>query len=279
MHSAKPAPDSFEASQEMHPELVAKLIELLLAEMPRFTPDWRETATDYASQRRFLRGLMNVRPPAPLSAQFLEAQNQLLRGEAEQRGVVEASTLPGSPPDSRLNLWQGDITQLEADAIVNAANSQMLGCFGWNHACIDNAIHSAAGLELRQECYEIMTQRGRPEPTGTATLTGGYCLPAKHVIHTVGPIIEDQPSQLQIRQLQSCYQQCLELAASHDLHSVGLCAISTGVFRFPKEQAAQIAVQTTREFLAKASQSSVERIVFVVFNDRDYQIYQRLLHR
>ena len=153
------------------------------------------------------------------------------------------------PSDPRIILWQGDITRLDADAIVNAANSQLLGCFRPGHNCIDNVIHSAAGLQLREECAEIMRRQGHEEPTGQAKITGGYNLPAKYVLHTVGPIIMERVTEEDCELLASCYRSCLKLAEENSLKSVAFCCISTGVFRFPKEEAARIAVSTVRESL------------------------------
>ena len=191
------------------------------------------------------------------------------------RGVVHVSELPSIPSDERIVLWQGDITRLDADAIVNAANSQLLGCFRPGHNCIDNVIHSAAGLQLREECAEIMRQQGHEEPTGQAKITGGYNLPAKHVLHTVGPIISGPLTEEDRALLASCYRSCLRLAEEKGLKTVAFCCISTGVFRFPKDEAARIAVETVRDYLKTGS---LERIVFCVHGDENLRIYQQLLY-
>ena len=230
---------------------------------------------DEESRRYLLRCLMNVREPRALPLRFLEEQDSLLGAERETRGIVHVSELPSIPSDERIVLWQGDITRLDADAIVNAANSQLLGCFRPGHNCIDNVIHSAAGLQLREECAEIMRRQGHEESTGQAKITGGYNLPAKHVLHTVGPIISGPLTEEDRALLASCYRSCLRLAEEKGLKSVAFCCISTGVFRFPKEEAARIAVKTVREYLKTGS---MERIVFCVHGDENLRIYQKLLY-
>ena len=174
-----------------------------------------------------------------------------------------------------IRLWQGDITRLAADAIVNAANSQMLGCFVPCHGCIDNAIHTAAGLQLRLECARIMGQQGREEPTGRAKITKAYNLPCRYGLHTVGPIIYGSVTAEDRQLLASCYRSCLELAKRYDLENVAFCCISTGEFRFPNELAAEIAVSTAEEFL-REEEGRME-VIFNVFKDKDYEIYRRLL--
>ena len=187
------------------------LNEMLLTEMPEYREMAGSFAPDSLSQRRLLRSLMNVRPPRPLSPDFLELQDALLSAEWEEKGVVDADTLP-TGADPRLALWQGDITRLKADAIVNAANSALLGCFAPCHGCIDNAIHSAAGLQLREACHQLMAAQGHPEPNGRAKLTPGYNLPARYVLHTVGPVIQGPVTGRDRKELAGCYRSCLELA-------------------------------------------------------------------
>ena len=225
-----------------------------------------------SDKQRMMRALMNIRQPIPASEKFLEAQNRELQLQAEDKGVVK---LDGEG----LLLWQGDITRLKVDAIVNAANSQMLGCWVPLHNCIDNCIHSAAGIQLRQECYEQMKAQGHDEQTGKAKITLGYNLPAKHVIHTVGPIIPQGllPTKEQEEQLASCYQSCLDIAEANQLRSIAFCCISTGVFNFPNKRAAEIAHATVKEWLATHQSSSINQVVFNVFLDKDYDIYRRLL--
>ena len=256
-------------------EQVAFLIGTLLAEMPEYRQQAAAFPADDAAQRRLLRALMNVRPPMPLAPDFLAVQDALLSAEREEKGVVDGDALPPTAGDPRLVLWQGDITRLRADAIVNAANSALLGCFAPCHGCIDNAIHSAAGLQLRDECFRLMEAQGRPEPNGRAKLTGGYNLPARHVLHTVGPIVRGRVTQRDREELASCYRACLELAAERGLYSVAFCCISTGEFHFPNREAAQIAVDTVRECLRQ--KTSIRRVIFNVFKDLDAEIYRGLL--
>ena len=216
-------------------------------------------------RKTMMRALMNVWIPKPIDTIFLSAQDAELQMQREEKGVV---TLPGEG----LQLWQGDITRLEVDAIVNAANAQALGCWSPLHNCIDNCIHSAAGIQLRKECADIM--QGRLLDTGDAIITQGYNLPAKHVIHTVGPIVEsERPTEQQKEQLSQCYRSCLGLAEKHHLKSIAFCCISTGVFHFPNELAAEIAVKTVKEYPLH----SLKTIVFNVFLDKDRDIYQRLV--
>lgn len=256
-------------------EQIHYLNEALLEEMPQYRREAGRLPQDAESQRYFLRCLMNIREPRALSPRFLQAQDELLQAEREEKGIVHVADLPAVPGDERIVLWQGDITRLDADAIVNAANAQLLGCFRPGHNCIDNVIHSAAGLQLREECASIMRAQGHEEPTGQAKITKGYNLPAKHVLHTVGPIIEGPLTEKDRELLASCYRSCLKLAEENRLKSVAFCCISTGVFRFPQERAAEIAVGTVKECLAE--ESSVRRVIFNVFKDSDLEIYRKLL--
>ena len=256
-------------------EQIRTLNTILLKEMPQYREQAERFPADDASQRRLLRSLMNVRPPMPLDPAFLKVQNELLSAEREEKGVVDAMALPTVRSDPRLAVWQGDITRLKADAIVDADNSALLGCFVPCHGCIDNAIHSAAGLQLRDECFRLMEAQGHPEPNGWAKLTGGYNLPARHVLHTVGPIVRGRVTQRDREELASCYRACLELAAERGLHSVAFCCISTGEFRFPNREAAQIAVDTVKECLRR--KTSIRRVIFNVFKDLDAEIYRGLL--
>ena len=257
-------------------EQVQYLNQTLLAEMPQYREQAEAFPVDAFSQRRLLRSLMNVRPPMPLAPKFLEVQDALLSAEREEKGVVNGDALPPTAGDPRLVLWQGDITRLRADAIVDADNSALLGCFAPCHGCIDNAIHSAAGMELRQACAQLMARQGHEEPTGQAKLTPGYHLPCRYVLHTVGPIITGPVTRRDQALLASCYRACLALAEAHGLASVAFCCISTGEFHFPNQEAAEIAVRTVREFLEQQT-TSVERVIFNVFKDLDAAIYRRLL--
>ena len=249
----------------------------LIRALQREMPEYANIALPALPQQRWqlLRSLFNLRPPVQASDEFLRVQDEYLRAETLAKGVIEADALVPSSRDSRLCLWQGDITTLRCDAIVNAANSQLLGCFSPCHGCIDNIIHTMAGVQLRYACNEIMRAQGHDEPTGQAKITPGYNLPAKYVLHTVGPIIYDEVRPEDEALLASCYRSCLELAAERGLRSVAFCCISTGVFRFPAELAAQIAVRTVRETLER--RKGIERVVFNVFKDSDRAIYEALL--
>ena len=255
--------------------IIQKMNEMLLTEMPEYRAQAAEVGVSEEQQRRLLRALMNVRPPRPLSEDFLALQDELLSAEREARGVVDVMALPSVASDARIALWQGDITRLAADTIVNAANAALLGCFIPCHRCIDNAIHSAAGLQLRAACAALMEEQGHPEETGTAQITEGYNLPARHVIHTVGPIVSGALTDRHRAQLASCYRSCLSLAAECGLRSIAFCCISTGEFHFPRAAAAEIAVREVRDFLTR--DTSIERVVFNVFKDEDRNIYERLL--
>lgn len=257
-------------------EQMAFLIGALLAEMPEYRRQAEAFPGDDAAQRRLLRSLMNVRPPMPLDPEFLAVQDAFLSAEREAKGVVDGAALLPTAADPRLALWQGDITRLRADAIVDADNAALLGCFAPCHGCIDNAIHSAAGLQLRDECAAIMRAQGHPEPAGRAKLTKGYNLPARYVLHTVGPIVGRWVTWKDRRELAACYRSCLELAAEQGFRSVAFCCISTGEFHFPNQEAAEIAVKTVRDVLDRQT-ASIERVIFNVFKDLDAGIYRRLL--
>lgn len=251
------------------------LLSRLLAE----ATEYRQLAVpdDAAGQKQLLRALLNVRPPRDASPEFLQVQDEYLRAELAQKGVtvLESLTPAARCGEADLYLWQGDITTLQCDAIVNAANSGMTGCYCPNHGCIDNAIHTYAGVQLRLACAEIMDRQGHPEPTGQAKLTTAFNLPCRYVLHTVGPIIHGRVTQQDRALLASCYRSCLELAAENRLESMAFCCISTGEFHFPNQLAAEIAVQTVKEFLKK--QTSVKKVIFNVFKDMDKKIYERLL--
>ena len=247
------------------------LIQSLLNERPSCQK--QIIPADSERQKILLRGLMNVRRPVRIGADFLQVQDAYLQDETAAKGITDIADL--TPIQPGLYLWQGDITTLKCDAIVNAANSGMTGCYIPNHRCIDNAIHTFAGVELRLACEELMEQQGYPEPTGQAKITPAFNLPCRYVLHTVGPIISGRVKAEDKELLASCYRSCLELAAENSLESVAFCCISTGEFHFPNEQAAEIAVATVKEFLKK--QTSVRRVIFNVFKDLDKEIYARLL--
>ena len=225
------------------------------------------------AQKRLLRALFNVRPPKPCDAEFLRVQDEYLREETFQKGVTDLATLTPIRPD--IYLWQGDITTLKCDAIVNAANSALLGCFCPNHGCIDNAIHTFAGVELRLACAELMTKQGYDEPTGQAKITPAFNLPCRYVLHTVGPIVGGRLTERDCRLLRSCYRSCLALADEKQLESIAFCCISTGEFRFPNERAAEIAIQAVKDY-KKETKSGI-KVIFDVWKNEDYEIYSRLL--
>ena len=246
------------------------LLRSLLSERPEYR-DWT-IPQNADEQRRLLRGLMNVRPPRPCGEELLRVQDAYLQQLLAERGVTDADDL--SPVQPGMYLWQGDITTLKCDAIVNAANSQMLGCFVPCHGCIDNAIHTYAGVQLRLECARLMTGQ-EEEPTGNAKITKAYNLPCRYILHTVGPIISGAVTQANRELLASCYRTCLELAAETGLGSLAFCCISTGEFHFPNELAAEIAIQTVGE-LQRQTPDKI-KVIFNVFKNRDYEIYKRLL--
>ena len=227
---------------------------------------------EYA-QKRLLRALFNVREPKAASQEFLRIQDEYLQEELRGKGITDIADLSPVAPD--VYLWKGDITTLKCDGIVNAANSQMLGCFCPNHGCIDNAIHTFAGVQLRRECAEIMRAQGREEGTGQAKITKAYNLPCKYVLHTVGPIVYGKLTERHENQLADCYRSCLALADKNGLRSVAFCCISTGEFHFPNERAASIAVRTVEEY--KRQTGSAIKVIFNVFKEYDYEIYARLL--
>ena len=247
------------------------LIQSLLKERPEYRD--MDIPARPESQRQLLRGLMNIRAPQNADEDFLKMQDAYLQAETSAKGVTNIADL--TPMQPGLYLWQGDITTLKCDAIVNAANSGMTGCYIPNHRCIDNAIHTFAGVELRLACAELMEQQGYPEPTGQAKITPAFNLPCRYVLHTVGPIISGRVTKEDKELLASCYRSCLELAAENDLESVAFCCISTGEFHFPNDLAAEIAVWTVKEYLKK--QTSVKKVIFNVFKDLDKAIYEKLL--
>lgn len=238
------------------------------------------TPTDHEGKRRLLRSLMNIRMPGKLPSRVMATQDAYLRARAEEKGIVMLNDIPFTK--EILSIWQGDITCLQVDAIVNAANSQMLGCFVPMHTCIDNCIHTFAGVQLRLACAEQMeklrVQYGEDyeQPTAVPMLTDAYNLPAKKVIHIVGPIVEGHLTAEHERQLADCYRNTLDLCAEHGLKSVAFCCISTGVFMFPNQRAAEIAVSTVEGWL-REHPKQMDRVIFNVFKDTDRSIYERLL--
>lgn len=267
-------------------------LDYLLREFKEDSVQYRdlETGEDYREKRRILRSLMNIRMPGKMNEEVLRVQDDFLTEEAKEKGIVELKDIPtaaeqygsGHPYADKLSVWQGDITRLHVGAIVNAANSQMLGCFVPCHRCIDNAIHSAAGIELREACSHYMTRKrmqyGRryEEPTGQAVLTEGYNLPAEYVIHTVGPIVGGYLNQGLRDDLRNCYQNVLKCCVEHKIRSVAFCCISTGEFHFPNDEAAKIAVETVTKILNEHS-AEFDRVVFNVFKDVDRELYEEEL--
>ncbi|MCD8380685.1 MAG: protein-ADP-ribose hydrolase [Lachnospiraceae bacterium] len=247
------------------------LIRVLLSEEAQYRDI--EIPTDIQQQKRLLRALFNVRMPRPVSQEFLTVQDVYLQEATRQKGITNIADL--TPVQDGIYLWQGDITTLRCGAIVNAANSQMLGCFYPNHGCIDNAIHTYAGIQLRAACAELMERQGHEEETGRAKLTPAFNLPCDYVIHTVGPIVHGWLTRKDRELLVSCYRSCLELAEQNNIRSIAFCCISTGEFHFPNDKAAQIAVNTVKEY-KEQTHSKIE-VIFNVFKDIDLQIYRELL--
>lgn len=234
-----------------------------------------EIPADAYAQKRILRSLMNVRKPKSIDREFLDVQDAYLRQEIEAAGIVRLEEL--EPIDGDLYLWQGDITTLQCGAIVNAANSGMTGCYAPCHACIDNCIHTFAGIQLRLDCAEMMEKQGYAEPTGRAKITKAYNLPCDYVLHTVGPIIRGDVTEREEGSLASCYRSCLELAEETGIKSIAFCCISTGEFHFPNRRAAEIAVETVRQY--KAHSGSEMKVIFNVFKELDLEIYRELLFK
>ncbi|MCD7920593.1 MAG: protein-ADP-ribose hydrolase [Clostridiales bacterium] len=247
------------------------LIRALLSEEVQYRD--MEIPTDIQQQKRLLRALFNVRMPKLVSQEFLTVQDAYLQEATRQKGITNIAEL--TPVQDGIYLWQGDITTLRCGAIVNAANSQMLGCFCPNHGCIDNAIHTYAGVQLRAACAELMERQGHKEETGRAKLTLAFNLPCDYVIHTVGPIVGYRLTSRDRALLASCYRSCLELAEQNNIRSVAFCCISTGEFHFPNYKAAEIAVHTVKEY-KEQTHSKIE-VIFNVFKDIDFQIYRELL--
>lgn len=248
------------------------LMEQLLRERPSCRR--QEIPADSDRQKMLLRALMNVRRPGNVSPEFLKVQDEYLREALSEKQITLLSDL--TPVGEGLYLWRGDITTLACGAIVNAANSGMTGCYQPCHNCIDNCIHTYAGVQLRLKCAEIMEQQGYEEPTGQAKITPAYNLPCDYVIHTVGPIVQGKLTQEHCALLESCYRSCLELADENGVGSIAFCCISTGVFMFPNDKAAEIAVGTVQKY--KAETGSKIEVVFNVFKERDEEIYRKLLH-
>lgn len=246
-------------------EKLNDLIAYLLSERP----EWNDLTIPTSEKEQFdlYRSLVNIRPAGKASAEYLKAEDEFLQKLTAQKGITDIADL--QPFEKNIYLWKGDITTLQCGAIVNAANSGMTGCYRPCHNCIDNCIHTFAGVRLRLKCAEIMKAQGHEEPTGTAKITPAYNLPCDYVIHTVGPIVHSRLTKKHCELLKSCYQSCLELAVLNGIKSIAFCCISTGVFGFPQDKAAEIAVQTVREFL----KTHEIEVIFNVFTEKDYEIY------
>lgn len=248
-------------------EKLIYLIKYLIAEDGRYKDI--SIPGDGGARFNLFRSLVNIRPPKKADEEFLAVQDSFLREMTAEKGITDIADL--TPAEENMYLWKGDITTLRCGAIVNAANSQLLGCFRPCHSCIDNAIHTFAGVQLRLECAEMMEKQGFPEPTGQAKLTSAYDLPCGYVIHTVGPVVRGRLTDTHIRQLADCYKSCLELAAENGIDSIAFCCISTGVFGFPQREAAETAIETVRRY------SGEIKVIFNVFKESDYEIYGKLL--
>lgn len=246
------------------------LIDFLVKEDSRYSE--LEIPESIEEKRDLFRALRNMRGPKPVTEEFMRMQDEELQMQLREKGIVELSKEP------RIQIWQGDITRLKVDAIVNAANSQMLGCFYPLHNCIDNAIHSAAGIQLREDCHRLMLKQGHEEPTGQAKITKAYNLPCRYVIHTVGPIVPTgNPTPMHKEQLASCYRSIMQLASENHLESIAFCCISTGEFHFPNHLAAEVAIKTVNGFLIEQPECSVRQVVYNVFKDMDKEIYEQAI--
>lgn len=223
-------------------------------------------------KKSLIRGLMNIREPESISEEFLNIQNEYLKYLNKDSFDNKALNYK----KNKIALWQGDITKLKVDAIVNAANNRLLGCFHPNHNCIDNSIHSMAGVQLRLECHKLMQEQNHLEETGKAKITSAYNLPSEYIIHTVGPIIYGEVNNKQIEELRSCYLSSLSIADEYKLSSIAFCCISTGEYSFPNEKAAQIAIRAVNEYI-KFKNRNIKKVIFNVFKDKDYEIYKKLL--
>ena len=251
----------------------------LIGELQKEIPEYRRhrIPTDEDGQWDLLRSLFNLRPPYEASREFIDIQDALLRDMTLEKGITEAENLDPSSADPRLILWKGDITTLRCDAIVNAANPSLLGCFRPLHPCIDNLIHTMSGVQLRIRCSELMEKQGYEEPVGQAKITPAYNLPSRYVIHTVGPDVINEVTKEDEKGLKSCYRACLELAEQYDIEIIAFCCISTGESGFPAGRAAEIAIETVRGYLDKSGKDM--KVIFDVYSDKDYFIYQNLLNR
>jgi len=264
------------------------LIEVLKNENTQYKN--KEIPANIEDKKVMLRSLMNIRPPKENSEEFLKVQDEYLAERNKAKGIVylkDIKTVKETvnskhPFSDKISVWQGDITNLSCDAIVNAANSRMLGCFVPMHVCIDNCIHTFAGVQLRNECNNIMNKfrekngKDYEQPTAVPIITDGYNLPAKKVIHIAGPIVSKRLTETNIQDLKNCYKNILDMCLKHNLKSVSFCCISTGVFSFPNKKAAEIAVETVTNWLTQ-NKDKIDRIIFNVFKDEDKICYEQYL--
>ena len=263
-------------------KLQEERLDYLVEEFKADSDEYKDlrTPSNGDEKRRILRSLMNIRMPKEMSPEVLKVQDEYLTERANEKGVVNLSDIPVIRDG--LSIWQGDITRLSVDAIVNAANSQMLGCFVPMHTCIDNCIHTFAGVQLRSECNRQMSElrirygRDYEQPTAVPMLTDAYNLPAKKVVHIVGPIVQYRLTPELEKDLENCYRNTMDMCAGNELKSVAFCCISTGVFHFPNKRAAEIAVKTVTDWLSN-NPGKVERVIFNVFKDEDKTIYEKLI--
>ena len=247
------------------------LIEGLLKEQPGYAN--MQIPEDASKQKMLLRSLMNIRMPGEMAPAFRQIQDAYLSEENEKKGIVTLADIREAQPD--LYIWRGDITRLKVGAIVNAANSGMTGCYQPCHNCIDNCIHTYAGIQLRNYCNNMMIKQRHEEPTGQAKITPAFNLPCDHVIHTVGPIVQGKLTKEHERLLVSCYESCLRIADENEVKSIAFCCISTGVFMFPNKRAAELAVQTVKQYKEKTK--SKIKVIFNVFKEEDERFYKQLL--
>lgn len=260
-------------------------LDWIVKELCTESDEYKELKVNKEDRKYVMRSLLNIRMPKPISSDFLKIQDEYLKQETMEKGIVTLENIPtvkeqygtNNPFAEKISIWQGDITRLKVDAIVNAANSQMLGCFVPCHGCIDNAIHSAAGIQLREECFQYMhskrvENRSYEEPTGKAILTKAYNLPCKYILHTVGPIVRNQLNEALKEDLYSCYRSCMDVAIKHGIRSIAFCCISTGEFKFPNNEAVKIAIEVVENKL-KEFPDKIDRIIFNVFKEIDLELY------
>lgn len=266
-------------------------VDYLARELCKDSIKYKDLCIENLDKRILMRSLMNIRMPKPMSNEFLKIQDEFLKRECIEKGITRLDDIPNirerygvnSKYADKISIWKGDITTLKVDAIVNAANSQMLGCFIPGHNCIDNAIHSAAGIQLRDECNKYMLRKKEKdkyykEQTGQAMITKAYNLPSNYVIHTVGPIVTGSLTEYLREELALCYKSCLNIAIKNNIKSIAFCCISTGEFHFPNKEAAKISINTVKSFFNKKDNfEKIDRIIFNVFKGYDHEIYKKLL--